>query len=249
MSTRCCYYLLIAAIVPFAFPLQAADTGITAQQADTIISQLNQIRALLARQADAAVSPPVHVQPDKPKVPVKLPLAGIMLGSANAPVTIVEFTDYQCPFCNRFYTQVFGKLKETFIDTGKVRFYSRDLPLDIHPNALQAAHASRCADDQGHFWPMRDKMSANPTKLDIDTLVEYARGMNMDTVSFRNCIESAKYQAAIEKDIQAAKDIGASGTPAFVVGKSTADGVDGELVLGALPYQTFQQKLTDLIKP
>jgi protein-disulfide isomerase len=227
-------------------PLQAADNGITSDQANRIINELAQIRALLMRQSGVGS---VQPQPETSRAPVKLDLTGdSVLGSIGAPVTFVEFTDYQCPFCNRFYSEVFGKLKENFIDTGKVRFYSRDLPLDIHPNAMQAAQAGRCAAEQGKFWQMRDRMSENPRSLEPERLLEYAGALDLDTTAFRNCVAVGRYKDAIEKDIMAAKSIGASGTPAFVVGKTTPKGVDGELILGARPYPVFEQKLKDLIK-
>ena len=90
-----------------------------------------------------------------------------MLGDKNAPLTVVEFTDYQCPFCQRFHVTSYPDLKKNYIDTGKVRFYSRDLPLDFHANAMRAAQAARCANDQGQYWKMREIMSANPDKLDL----------------------------------------------------------------------------------
>jgi protein-disulfide isomerase len=118
----------------FAVSVRAADTGISREQADRIIAELAQIRALLGRQVGAAP------QTGRPDPAVKLDLKGsLIMGSPTAPVTLVEFTDYQCPFCNKFYRDVFSNIKTNFIYTGKVRFYSRDLPLDIHPNALQAA--------------------------------------------------------------------------------------------------------------
>ena len=130
---------------------------ITRQQADDILNELRQIRQLLERQgATAAEEPPAPIT-------AKLNLAGMnMLGSKNAPLTMVEFTDYQCPFCQRFHTTVFNDLKKNYVDTGKLRFYSRDLPLDFHSNALRAAQAARCAADQGQFWTLRDLMGANP---------------------------------------------------------------------------------------
>ena len=96
-------------------------------------------------------------------------------------MTMVEFTDYQCPFCQRFHVTTFGELKKNYIDTGKVRFYSRDLPLDFHPNAMRAAQAARCAIEQGKYWQIRDVMGANPDKLDLEHLVGFASDLKMDT--------------------------------------------------------------------
>jgi protein-disulfide isomerase len=216
-----------------------ADPGITHEQADQILDELRQIRQLLEKQAD-----------NKPAGPPKarLHLEGApMLGSKNAPVTMVEFTDYQCPFCQRFHLQVYGLLKKDFIDTGKVRFFSRDLPIDsLHPNATRAAQAARCAGDQGQFWQLRDVMATHPEALDMESLVTDASALRMDKDAFRTCVEKGKYKEAVQGDLLEAMKIGADGTPAFVVGKSTPDGVDGEVVVGAQPYTLFEEKFKQL---
>jgi protein-disulfide isomerase len=213
--------------------------GITRQQADEILNELRQIRQLLEKQQRGG-EPPV--------IKAKLDLKGFqMLGNKDAPITMVEFTDYQCPFCQRFHVATFGELKKNYIDTGKVRFYSRDLPLvDSHPDALRAAQAGRCAAEQGQFWALRDRMAAAPSKLDMESLANYAGDLKMDVKAFRSCVESDKYKSAVRSDIDEAMKIGATGTPTFVVGKSTPEGVDGELMIGALPYQSFDEKLKDL---
>jgi protein-disulfide isomerase len=170
-----------------------------------------------------------------------------MLGSKDAPVTVVEFSDYQCPFCQRFHMQVYGDLKKDFIDTGKVRFYSRDLPIDqLHPNATRAAQAARCAGDQGQFWALRDIMSSHPEALDLNSLVADASAVKINPDTFRKCVETEKYKEAVKGDLLEAMKIGADGTPSFVVGKSTPDGVDGELIVGAQPYTVFQDKFKSL---
>src|SRR6202012_2903153 len=144
------------------------------------------------------------------------------LGSKDAPITMVEFTDYQCPFCQRFHLQVYSMLKKDFVDTGKVRFFSRDLPLDsLHPNAFRAAQAARCAGDQGQFWQLRDMMAAHPEALDMENLVKDASALHLDAKTFRTCVESGKYKEAVQGDVLEAMKIGSDGTPAFVVGKST----------------------------
>jgi protein-disulfide isomerase len=111
---------------------------------------------------------------------------------------------------------------------------------------MRAAQAARCAADQGKFWQLRDIMGANPDKLELANLVEDATGLKMNIATFRSCVESEKYKNAIQTDVMEAMKIGATGTPAFVVGKSTADGVDGEVVLGALPYAMFDEKLKEI---
>jgi protein-disulfide isomerase len=158
---------------------------------------------------------------------------------------MVEFTDYQCPYCQRFHMTVFNEIKKEYIDTGKVRFYSRDLPLDsLHPNAIRAAQAARCANDQGQYWKMRDLMGANPDKLDLASLVATAGSLQMDANVFRTCVESQKYKAAVQADLMEAVKIGADATPTFVIGKSTPEGVDGELLVGLQPFSEFVKALS-----
>ncbi len=234
--------LPLALLLPLGAQDAAKDQGITRQQADQILDELRQIRQLLERQQ--AKAPQAQ---EEQVVKAKVNLEGFaMLGSKEASLTIVEFTDYQCPFCQRFHTTAFPELKKNYIDTGKVRFYSRDLPLDFHPNAMRAAEAARCANEQGQFWKLRDVMGANPNKLDMDSLVADATDLKMDVKAFRACVESEKYKNAVQTDVMEAMKIGANGTPTFVIGKSTPNGVDGELVVGAEPYPMFDQTLKEL---
>ncbi|MGA3096478.1 MAG: thioredoxin domain-containing protein [Bryobacteraceae bacterium] len=239
--------------IPLALALPAAaqmaagqtpkDEGITHQQAEDILKELRQIRELLEKQQSKGSGQPDAEQPAR----AKLNLAGFqMLGDKDAPLTMVEFTDYQCPFCRQFHETTYSQLKKEYIDAGKLRFYSRDLPLDFHPNAMRAAEAARCAAEQGKFWQLRDIMGANPDKLEMADLVADATGLRMDIAAFRSCVEGEKYKNAIQTDVLEAMKIGATGTPTFVVGKSTAEGVDGEVVLGALPYAMFDQKLKEI---
>ena len=238
--------------IPLALALPAAqvaagkspkDEGITRQQAEDILNELRQIRQLLEKQQARGSGQRDQTEP----VRAKLNLNGFqMLGNKNAPLTVVEFTDYQCPFCRQFHVTAYAELKKNYIDTGKLRFFSRDLPLDFHANAMRAAEAARCAADQGKFWQLRDIMGADPDKLEMANLVEDASGLKMNIAAFRTCVESEKYKNAIQTDVMEAMKIGATGTPTFVMGKSTADGVDGEVVLGAMPYPMFDEKLKEI---
>jgi protein-disulfide isomerase len=219
-----------------AKPDAAREQGITREQADQILEELRQIRQLLERQQR-------EPKPQAPPEPTRaqLDLNGAeMLGSPTAPITVVEFTDYQCPYCQRFHVSVFGDMKKYYIDTGKVRFFSRDLPLDsIHPNAMRAAMSARCASEQGQFWKLRDIMGANPGKLEMTDLVDDAASLKMDTAAFRACVESGKYREAVQTNVLEAMKFGIGGTPSFVVGKTTPAGVNGEVVEGAMPLAEF----------
>jgi protein-disulfide isomerase len=248
--------LSFACIAALTLPLVAADKNkdpkkkdasadtITHEQADQILDELRQIRQLLEKQTEANAKAGAPAGPQRARLHME---GAPMLGSKDAPVTVVEFSDYQCPFCQRFHTQVYSDLKKDFIDTGKVRFYSRDLPIEqLHPNATRAAQAARCAGDQGQFWALRDIMSAHPEALDLNSLLADASTVKINPDTFRKCVETEKYKEAIKGDLLEAMKIGADGTPSFVVGKSTPDGVDGELIVGAQPYTVFQEKFKSL---
>jgi protein-disulfide isomerase len=232
------------AALPLAGQVATDQGGMTRQQGEEILRELRQIRGLLEKQAKPAQ--PQEEAPTRAKI---TDLNGVsMLGSKDAPLTIVEYTDYQCPFCQRFHVTSFPELKKAYIDTGKVRFFSKDMPLDFHPNAMRAALAARCAGEQGKFWELRDTMGANPNSLDIEHIMNYASDLKLDTKALRACVDSEKYKEPVQRDVLEAMKIGANGTPTFIVGKSVGNGVDGELVVGALPYQMFDMKLKDLAK-
>jgi protein-disulfide isomerase len=238
-------FLSIAAIAALSFPLsaQVMDGPMTRQQGDQILQELRQIRQLLERVGKPAAAPQEE-QPTRAKI---TNLGGVsMLGSKDAPLTIVEYTDYQCPFCQRFHVASFPEIKRNYIDTGKVRYYSKDLPLDFHANAMRAAQAGRCAGEQGKFWELRDVMAMNPDKLDMERIAGFADNLKMDSKALRACIDSGKYKDQVQNDVLEAMKIGANGTPTFVIGKSIENGVDGELMVGAAPFPEFDKKLKQL---
>jgi len=221
----------------------AADESITRQQADDIINELREIRQLPEKEQQAKGGT-AEEQPTRARIAY---LSGVaMLGSKDAPLTIVEYTDYQCPFCQRFHLSAYPEIKKNYIDTGKVRFYSKDLPLDFHPNAMRAAQAARCAGEQGKFWELRDLMGANPNSLDLGHIMGFGVELKLDTQKLQDCINSEKYKTQVQANVNEAMKVGANGTPAFVVGKSVGNGVDGELVVGAMPFTMFDQKLKDI---
>jgi protein-disulfide isomerase len=230
-----------------SIPAGAQEPGITRQQGDQILQELRQIRQLLEKQGrPTAQQQPQEEQPTRAKIS---DLSGVsMLGRKDAPLTIVEYTDYQCPFCQRFHVASFPELKRNYIDTGKVRYFSKDLPLDFHANAMRAAMSARCASEQNKFWELRDVMAQNPNQLDMDHIAGFADALKMDSKALRACVDSGKYKDAVQSDVLEAMKIGANGTPTFIVGKSVGNGVDGELVIGAMPFQVFDEKLKALAK-
>src|SRR5262249_24712376 len=142
-------------LLPGLSPARAQERSapLTRGLADAILNELRQIRRLLERPTQQAS--PVTAPAASPVEHVKVGTAGsYSLGSSDAALTLVEFTDYQCPFCKQFHDTTFQQLKTNYIDTGRLRFVHRDLPLDFHEHALKAAQAARCAGEQDKFWPM-----------------------------------------------------------------------------------------------
>ena len=157
-----------------------------------------------------------------------------VLGDENAKVTMVEFSDYQCPFCGRHYSETFNLINSQYVDTGKIKIVFRDFPLNsIHPNAQKAAEASECADDQGKFWEMHDTLFENQQLLGIENLKGYAKQLGLNENDFNDCLDSGKYSAEVSKDTQDAASAGGQGTPFFIVGETPLS--------GAQPFSSFQQ--------
>jgi protein-disulfide isomerase len=155
-----------------------------------------------------------------------------VLGDANAPVTIIEFSDYECPFCTRFWSQTLPQIKTNYIDTGQVKLVYRDFPLGFHANAQKAAEAAECAEDQGKYWEMHDKLFETGA-LDVSSLKQHAADLGLDSSQFDSCLDTGKYTSEVQKDIQDGAAAGVSGTPSFFI--------NGVKVVGAQPYAAFQQ--------
>lgn len=171
-------------------------------------------------------------------------------GNSDAPITIIEFSDFQCPFCARFHVQTLPLLLENYIDTGKVKLVYRDFPIQsIHPNAIAAAVAAECADDQGKYWQYHDKLFENQNqwnKLEtsevIDMFGQYAKSLELNTELFDSCLISGKHIEEIKNDLDDGRKYGVTGTPGFFIGNDELGFVE---VKGAQPFENFQ-KIIDL---
>ncbi len=180
---------------------------------DEMRKQLDEIKKLLQQRPAAA--------PAGPQVRnVVFDLGdNLVIGAPNAAVTLVEFTDYQCPFCSRHVKNTHPQIASEYIDTGKIRFVSLDMPLEnIHKDAFVAAQAAHCADDQGMYWEMHGRLFENQRA--IRPLEGHAEAVSLDVELFNTCMSSQKYAAAVRKDMAEARKAGVSGTPSFVVART-----------------------------
>jgi protein-disulfide isomerase len=164
------------------------------------------------------------------------------LGRADAPVTIVEFSDYQCPFCQRFFATTLPVLKKDYIDTGKVRYVFRDFPLEMHPEARKAAEAGHCAGEHGKYWEMHAVLFQNQRALALPQLAEYARTIGLDEAEFDQCLSSGRHSARVARGLTDGAAAGVHGTPGFVIGKtSPGRSVKGTPLRGAQPLESFRR--------
>lgn len=224
-------FLVIGYLLGNLFPLKqtsslaqvAGPTGDTAPQAQ-------------APQAPAAPDPEVVKKDLKMgHLPVK--------GQENAKVTMVEFSDFECPFCGRFYSETLPQLISEYVDTGKMKIYYRHYPLSFHPKAVPLAHASECANDQGSFWEMHDKIFENAATVSTatdDTIKSWAGELGLDTATFNSCYDAKTHQSKIDEDFAAGGAVGVSGTPTFYI--------NGKQLVGAQPFSAFKAIIDEELK-
>ena len=222
---------------------QTSSTVMSATQADAILAELRDIKKIITEQQA------VGKNTAEPEVaaPVKFhDLGNESLGSADAPVTLFEFADYQCPFCQRFHDSSFPELKSKYIDTGKVRYVVRDMPLSFHDKAMPAAIATRCAGAQGKFWPVFNALFAAPV-LSPELAHQAAMRAGVDKEQFDTCIGKSSIRTAIEADMAEAERMGVTGTPGFIIAERDGGEYVGNLVLGAQPAAVFIAKIDALL--
>ena len=155
----------------------------------------------------------------------------------NGKIEIIEFTDFQCPFCQQFFNQTYSQIKSKYINTGKAVLTIRHFPLvQLHKNAQKASEAAECANRQGKFFPYHDllfaKMQPDGTGLNIADLKRYALDLGLDTTRFNQCLDKGETASAVKADLEAGQKAGVTGTPTFFI--------NGEKVVGALPFAAFE---------
>ena len=172
-------------------------------------------------------------------------------GSDNAVLTLVEFSDYQCPFCGRYARETSPQLRKDYVSTGKLKYVFRDFPLEgIHRDAFKAAEAAHCAGEQGKYWEMHDRLFANQAALGAAQLSLHAQALGVDPQQFRQCLDSGKYAAEIRKDLAEGQKAGVRGTPTFFLGVADAKGSQmrvAKMLVGAQPYVSFREAIETLL--
>ena len=176
-----------------------------------------------------------------------------IIGDPNAQITIIEFSDFQCPFCARFNTQTLPSIFEEYISQGKVKLVFRDFPLGFHAEAKPAAIAANCADKQGKFWEYHDKIFENQGLIGTSNYNAWAEELELDMDAYVECLVDPEVAAEIEADLQDGAAARNSGTPGFFIGVSSDDGtIEAVQVVGSQPFAAFKsaidQKLAEAAK-
>ena len=185
----------------------------------------------------ASVLPQLRIDPER------------ALGSAAASIAIVEFGDYQCPYCRGFHAGTFSRLRSAYIDTGKARYFYKEFPLRMHQHAFGASVAAYCAGAQKRYWQMQDSLYGKQAQLSEALYIELAEELKLDVTQFNTCRRSRAAHAAIGRDLEDGRRLGISGTPSFVLGR-----VDGDRVIvqrmatGAPAFEVFARELDALAR-
>jgi protein-disulfide isomerase len=155
---------------------------------------------------------------------------------------LIEFSDYQCPFCGKFFHTALPEINRTYIQTGKLRHVLKDFPLPMHEHAAKAAEAADCAGAQGKYWEMHDLLFNNQQALGLQQLTAYANSLTLNMKAFDNCMSTGTFKDKIARDIAEGQRIGVSGTPSFILGITT-DGrtIKGSVITGTRPFPFFKE--------
>jgi len=213
--------------------LRAAQAGIR--------EELREIKALLQKANNATPAGAA------PFAGMEFSLAGAHVkGAPQASVVLVEYSDFQCPFCASYAAATYPQISRDYVDTGKVRYAFVNFPIEtLHPSAYREHVAAACAADEGRFWEMHDRLFANPKAVDSKSLAGYAQAIGLNLATFRSCVESDRHTAEIRQAMKAGSALGISGTPTFVIGVVESDDKVKvvKVITGAKPYLAFKDAI------
>jgi len=251
-----------AALTQQSQPPQAEDPVALKNDIQQLKTQQQQILDSLAELKKLVNSRVSNAQPAL-KVPDTMSVDGeLFRGEATAPVAIIEYADIECPFCRHFEHDIYPRVFDNYIKTGKVRLYYRDMPLPFHEHAMSAAMAAHCAGEQGKFWEMHDSLfidkiptpgpngrSSGLTTGDID---ERAANLGLDTTKLDDCMASTRFADGIKRSTDEAAKMNIEGTPTFVIGTIGPNSnivTVKKTIVGAQPFGAFKAAIDPLLEP
>jgi protein-disulfide isomerase len=209
-------------------------------QQQQILDSLDELKRMMKGPGQAALKPPetmsVAGEPFK--------------GQPSATLAIIEYADFQCPFCRRFEHDVYPQIRDNYIDSGKVKYFHRDMPLPFHEGSMPAARAAHCASEQGKFWEMHDSLLGDAASLGAADIDERAGKLGLNVSELDKCISSDRFADIIQRSVTEATEMQISGTPTFIIGILDAQGKlmsVKKTVVGAYPFGTFKAALDPLL--
>lgn len=246
--------LLTAAIVGAALSWLAArglPGGESARLATLEAGQQAILKELQGLKGGAPANAAPQAAPAPPALPsAPLSIAGSAVrGRADAPLTLIEFSDFQCPFCARHTRETFEQIQKTYVDTGKVRYVFRHFPIEsLHKRAFAGAYAAECAARQGKFWEIHTRLFANQKQMEDADLLAHAKAIGVDTAAYQQCVTAADVKAKVMADLDEGARAGVSGTPMFFIGTMEGGKVRAlKRLNGAVPFAAFQQTIDALL--
>ena len=248
---------LLLALVAWVCPVQSAPPA-TLESLQQQVEELKVVQGQLVEEIQELkrlvqeLNPihPVAAIPEAPPVISQNIRGEPFRGSAEARVAILEYSDFNCSFCNRFATNVYPQLERDYIRTGKVKYLFRDLPDKLDPDSLVKAQAARCAGEQDRFWEAHDRFFANPAPLlkNSGATEQFAQALHLDVEKVQQCLQSGRYAGPIARITADAKRFGLHGTPSFLIGRLSENGEviwATKIVHGADTYEDFRANLTE----
>jgi protein-disulfide isomerase len=219
-----------------------ADVRALEAQQQQIIAKLDELKQLLQTNRSDQPTPALRVS--------SMSVRGeAFRGDSGADVAIIEYADFECPYCGEYERRVFPQILSDYIETGKVKYFYRDLPFPMHARAMPAARAARCAGEQGKYWEMHDSLFAKQNALSGPALLDRAQTLGLDTTKFAECLSSEKYTVDIQKNLSEAEKMGIDGTPTFFLGvvEPGGDVTVEKRFVGAAPFDVFKSALDSLL--
>ena len=209
-------------------------------QQQQILASLDELKKMMKGPTQPALKPPqtmgVAGEPYK--------------GEPTAKLAIIEYADFQCPFCRRFEHDIYPQIRASYVDTGKLKYFHRDMPLVFHQGAMPAARAVHCAAEQGKFWEMHDSLLGDAASLSAADIDERAGKLGMNVAELDSCIASNRFADIIQRSVTEANEMQVSGTPTFIIGTLDAQGKVMSVkttVVGASPFEAFKAALDPLL--
>lgn len=237
-------FVLTTAVLPVESADNTAEINSLKKEVADLRRDVNGLKAIMDRLIQAM--PRATQRADIKKTTIK---GDPFVGKVDASLVLVEFSDYECPFCGRFYRDTLPKIKKNYIEKGKLKYVFKDFPLSFHKKAFKAAEAAHCAGEENKFWEMHDLLFVNQHRMAIDDLVGYAKNLGLNSKKFRKCLDDDRYAEGIKRDIAIGASNRIDGTPAFILGRENKNGeVTGTMIKGALPYDAFKNAIESLLK-